>query len=383
MKLRGKRIIVTGGAGFIGSHIVDQLVAADNEIIIIDDFSIGKWENIDHHRTNTQVHVQRADVRDLDAMVRLTKGADAVFHLACACVRASLNDPMSSHDINATGTLNMCQASLKNGVKRFVYTSSSEVYGSALYVPMDEGHPWNPTNAYGASKAAGELYALAYWRSYGLPSVVVRLFNVYGPREHSEGTRAEVIPKFVMRAMAGLQPVIFGTGQQTRVFTWVEDTVWGIIKAAECDELVGDCVHLGGRQEVSIAATCNLVLRKLGRHDLKPIYLEDGRPGDVERHCADISKAKRLLGFSPTVDIDVGIDRYIQWVREQNPDLESWVKQERIQNWDGPGMSTLGRPTEAIGLGASTHTAGPLKGVSSSRSPDVASKRWHNSYNPR
>jgi UDP-glucose 4-epimerase len=198
---------------------------------------------------------------------------------------------------------------------------------------MDEGHPMNPTNMYGASKAAGEFYALAYWRSYSLPSVVVRLFNVYGPREHSEGIRAEVIPKFVMRVLAGLQPVLFGTGQQTRVFTWVGDTVRGIIKAAECDELVGDCVHLGGPQEVSIAMLCDLVLEKLGRRDLKPLYLEDGRPGDVKRHQADCSKAKRLLGFSPTADIDVGLDRYIQWVREQNPDLDSWVKQEKIQNW--------------------------------------------------
>jgi UDP-glucose 4-epimerase len=200
-------------------------------------------------------------------------------------------------------------------------------------VPMDEGHPLNPTNAYGASKAAGELYALAYWRSYGLPSAVVRLFNVYGPREHSEGIRAEVIPKFVMRAMAGLQPVIFGTGHQTRDFTWVEDSARGIIMAAECDELVGDCMNIARGQEVSIIRVCNLVLEKLGRRDLKPLYFEDGRPGDVQRHYADISKAQRLLGFSPTVDIDLGIDRYIQWVRGQNPDLESWRKQENIRNW--------------------------------------------------
>ena len=341
MKLRGKRILVTGGAGFVGSHVIDQLVAADNEITIVDDFSIGKWENIDHHRTDSQVQVHRADVRDLDAMVRLTQGVDVVFHLACACVRASLCDPLSSHEMNATGTLNMCQASLENDVERFVYTSSTEAYGDALYVPMDEGHALNPTNAYGASKAAGELYALAYYRSYGLPSAVVRLFNVYGPREHSEGVRAEVIPKFVMRVMAGLQPVIFGTGQQTRVFTWVEDTVRGIIMAAECDELVGDCVHLGGRQEVSVAEVCDLVLEKLGRQGLEPLYLKEGRPGDVKRHQADISKARRLLGFSPTVDIDLGIERYIQWVREQNPDLESWVKQERIRNWDSSSVGPM------------------------------------------
>jgi len=313
--------------------VVDQLVAADNEVMIVDDFSVGKWGNIEHHRTNGRVHIERADVRDLDTMVRLARDVDVVFHLAVACLRASLNDPMSVHGINATGTLTMCQASLENNVKRFLYVSSSEAYGSALRVPMGEGHPLNPTTVYGASKAAGEFYALAYWRTYGLPSVVVRPFNTYGPREHSEGNSAEVIPKFVMRAVAGLQPVIFGTGHQTRDFTWVEDSARGIIMAAECDELVGDCVNIARGQEVSIIRVCNLVLEKLGRRDLKLLYFEDGRPGDVKRHYADISKAQRLLGFSPTVDIDLGIDRYIQWVQGQNPDLESWVKQERIRNW--------------------------------------------------
>jgi UDP-glucose 4-epimerase len=333
MRLRNKRVVVTGGAGFIGSHIVDQLVSTDNEVTIIDDFSTGKWEHIDQHRANKSVRVEQADVRDLDTMIHLTQGADVVFHLAVACVRSSLGHPVSCHDINATGTLTMCQASLEAGVERFVYTSSSEVYGSALRIPMDEEHPLNPTNAYGASKAAGEHYALSYWRAYGLPSVVVRLFNTYGPREPVEGTRAEVIPKFVMRTMAGLQPVIFGTGDQTRDFTWVEDTTRGIILAAQCDDLIGGRVHLARGQGVSISRVCELVLEKLGRQDLKPIYSEDDRPGDIERHQADISKARRLLGFSPAVDIESGVERYIQWVQEQDPDLEKWVEQEKVQNW--------------------------------------------------
>jgi UDP-glucose 4-epimerase len=333
MKLRNKRIVVTGGAGFIGSHVVDQLVSRGNEVILIDDFSTGKWENIDQHRTNGQVQVEQADIRDLDTMVRLARDAQVVFHLAVACLRVSLNDPMSVHEINTTGTLNVCQAALKNDVARLVYVSSSEAYGSASHVPMDEGHPLNPTTVYGASKAAGELYALAYWRTYRLPAVVVRPFNTYGPREPSQGKRAEVIPKFVMRGLAGLQPVIFGTGHQTRDFTWVEDTARGIILTAECDALVGDCVNIARGQEVSIQGICRLVLEKLGRQDLEPLYVEDGRPGDVERHYADINKAQRFTGFDPTVDIYDGISRYIQWVQEQNPDLESWVHQERVQNW--------------------------------------------------
>lgn len=333
MQLANKRVVVTGGAGFIGSHVVDQLVSAGNEVIIVDDFSTGKWENIDHHRTNASVQVAQADIRDRETMVRLTRGADAVVHMAVACLRTSLHDPMLVHEVNATGTLNLCHASHEAGVERFVYVSSSEAYGSASRVPMDEEHPLSPTTVYGASKAAGELYTLAYWRTYGLPAVVVRPFNTYGPREPSEGKRAEVIPKFVMRAMGGLQPVIFGDGQQTRDFTWVEDTARGIIMAAECDDLLGDCVNIARGREATIARICDLVLELVGDPDLKPLYLDDGRPGDVKRHWADIGKAQRLLGYSPTMDLESGLERYIQWIRGKGVDLERWAKQETVQNW--------------------------------------------------
>jgi UDP-glucose 4-epimerase len=333
MQLRNRRVVVTGGAGFIGSHVVDQLVSAGNEVLIVDDFSTGKWENIDHHGRNASVHVEQADVRDLETMLRLTQGVDVVFHMAVACLRTSLQDPMFVHEANATGTLHMCLASYEAGVERFVYVSSSEAYGSAFRVPMDEEHPLNPTTVYGASKAAGEHYTLAYWRTHGLPSIVVRPFNTYGPREPDEGKRAEVIPKFVMRTLAGHQPVIFGNGDQTRDFTWVEDSARGIIMAAECDELVGDNVNIARGQEASILSVCELVLQKLGREDLKPLYLDDGRPGDVKRHYADISKAQRLLGFSPNVDLDSGLDQYIQWIQARDPNLESWVAQDKIRNW--------------------------------------------------
>jgi len=333
MRLKNKRIIVTGGAGFIGSHVVDLLLSNDNEVVIIDDFSTGKSENIKDHLSKNLFAVERADVRDLDMMIDLTQGADLVFHLAVACLRKSLNDPFFVHEANTTATLNLCQASLLNNVERFIYVSSSEAYGSALYVPMDENHPLNPTTLYGASKAAGELYTLAYWRTHGLPTIVVRPFNTYGPREPSEGLRAEVIPKFVYRAMAGLQPVIFGTGNQTRDFTWVEDTARGILMAAECDEMVGEIVNISAGHEISIQRICQLVLENLAIQDIEPNYLEEGRPGDVKRHYADISKAKRLFNFIPTIGIEDGIDRYIKWLRTQDIVLEDWIEQEKIKNW--------------------------------------------------
>lgn len=333
MILKNKKIIVTGGAGFIGSHVVDQLLPNDNEVIIIDDFSTGKWENIKHHSSNRNVQVEEADIRDLGKMIQLTEGVDVVFHMAVACLRTSLNDPMDVHEINATGTLNLCRASFENKVERFIYISSSEAYGSASYVPMDENHPLLPTTVYGASKAAGELYTMAYWRTYGFPTMVVRPFNTYGPREPSEGQRAEVIPKFVIRGMAGLQPVIFGTGKQTRDFTWVEDTARGIIMAAECDKLIGDSVNIARGKEVSIERICQLVLKELGDQNLKPRYFQEGRPGDVKRHYADVSKAQQLVGYAPTVNIEEGIKRYVEWIRTQSINFDDWVKQEQIQNW--------------------------------------------------
>jgi UDP-glucose 4-epimerase len=229
--------------------------------------------------------------------------------------------------------MRMCQAALKNNVKKFVYVSTAEVYGTGLYFPIDEDHPFLPTNVYGAAKAAGELYARSYWKTYGLPVVITRLFNTYGPREHTEGWRAEVIPRFVMRTLAGQRPLIFGTGKQTRDFTYVDDMVRGILMAAECDEMVGDCVNLARGQDVSVATICELILKKLDRLDLEPVYLVEGRPADIDRMHADVSKAQKRLGFRANVSIQEGLDRYIEWVQQQDPDLESWWSQEKEMSW--------------------------------------------------
>lgn len=330
MKLTGRRVVVTGGAGFIGSHVVDRLVDDANEVVVVDDFSTGSAANLEHHAGTVEVH--EADVRDLGTLRRLFTGADVVLHLAVASLRVSLNDPWTVHEVNATGTLQVCRAARDADVGRLVYVSSSEAYGSALTVPMAEDHPLVPTTVYGASKAAGELYALAHWRTYGLPVTVVRPFNTYGPREHAEGTSAEVIPKFVHRALAGLPPVVFGDGSRTRDFTWVEDTARGIVLAAACEELAGRAVNIARGTEVTIAEIARLVLERTGRPDLEPQHLE-GRPGDVDRHVADISLARRTLDFSADVDVTEGVDHYVTWLESQRPDLDRWVAQERVQNW--------------------------------------------------
>ena len=290
---------------------MDILVHKGNDVFVVDDFSTGSEQNICHHEGNPRVRVIRADIRNINAMFQAMQGADVVFHLAVACLRVSLYDPQSVHEVNATGTLNVCRAAFENNIQRFIYVSSSEAYGSASRVPMTEDHPLDPTTVYGASKLAGEAYVRAFWHTYRFPVIVVRPFNTYGPREHYEGASAEVIPRFVLRVMAGLPPVIFGDGEQKRDFTWVLDTAQGIVMAGECDALVGDYVNIARGEEVAIREVCDIVRDALGRRDLEPIHMPEGRPGDVYRHFADISKARQLLGFEPTIGMREGITRYI------------------------------------------------------------------------
>jgi UDP-glucose 4-epimerase len=332
VRIEGKRVLVTGGAGFIGSHVVDMLVKKNNDVVIVDDFSTGDEENIRQHEGNPHVKVVRADIRNLDAMMQVMQGIDVVFHMAVACLRVSLNDPRFVHEVNATGSLNVSRAAFERKVQRFVYVSSSEVYGTAISIPMSEEHPLNPTTVYGASKLSGEAYARAFWFSYALPVIVVRPFNTYGPREHYQGASAEVLPRFVLRILAGMQPVIFGDGSFARDFTWVLDTARGIVLAGECDELVGDFVNIARGEDVTIQKLFDITKDFLGKPDLEPIRMKE-RPGDVHRHYASIKKAERLLGFKPAIGINKGIEKYISWVKDQNLDLQKWVAEEALINW--------------------------------------------------
>jgi UDP-glucose 4-epimerase len=237
MELSGKKILVTGGAGFIGSHLVDYL-AERNQVTVVDNLTSGQLDNIETRLQDNSIRFVRADIANLKDVRELVSQCEVVFHLAVQGLRLSLSDPYLVHHVNATGTLNMCQAALEAKVERFLYCSSSEVYGTASAVPMNEDHPLVPTTPYGASKLAGEAYARSYYLSFGLPVVIVRPFNTYGPREHFEGPYGEVIPRFVLRVMNRVPPIVFGDGNQTRDFTAVSDTVRGLVSACECDALL-------------------------------------------------------------------------------------------------------------------------------------------------
>lgn len=328
MELAGKRVLVTGGAGFVGSHFVDALVAADAEVVVLDNLSVGTRRNV-AAAEEAGARLAVGDVCDAGVLDRELASVDVVVHMACSNLRASLRDPVHTHEINAKGTLLTLLAAVKHEVSRFVYVSSSEAYGSGRTVPMREDHPLEPTTVYGASKAAGELYALGCMRTYGLPVSVVRPFNAYGPRGHVVGTSAEVIPKFVARMLAGNPPVVFGEGSQTRDFTWVEETAAGIVAAVASDELVGGAINIAFGRGVSILEIARILVDLLGEPGMTPVF-DAPRPGDVGQHCADVTKARELLGFEARVPIEEGLARYLAWVQRESARV---MEAAPVRNW--------------------------------------------------
>ena len=310
--MRKFKILVTGGAGFIGSHLTERLLEPDNEVIVLDDLSTGSEENLRAVSKSTKFKLVMGDVRSARTVEALVRKVDFVYHLAAKSLPVSLQRPRIVHEVNATGTLNVCMATRKGRVKRLVYISSSVVYGTAQYIPIDEGHPLQPRTPYCASKAAGEMYVRSFANAWGIPAVIVRPFNTYGPRAR-KGVYSSVIPCFVDRCLSGKPPIIYGDGKQTRDFTYISDIVDGIVKAADCDDLLGDVVNIARGEEVSVNRIANIVLNLTGLEDkVNPVF-EVPRPGDVRRQVADISKAKRILHFKPEVSIEEGIEKYIKW----------------------------------------------------------------------
>jgi len=299
------RVLITGGAGFIGSHLVRALVRAGYGVRVFDNLSTGSLDNIGD--LLDAIEFVRGDVRDYGVVESAVRDVDAVVHLAALIdVAESVEKPDLYFDVNVRGTYNVVKAS-KN-VSTFVFASSSAVYGDPIRVPIPEDHPLMPKSPYAASKISGEAFVQAFANQYGFRPVILRLFNVYGPKQSR--AYAGVIIEFIRRVSRGEPPVIFGDGEQTRDFVHVSDVVEAIMLSLRNEEARG-VFNIGSGEGVTINHLARLILKLMGREDLKPIYAPP-RPGDIRHSIADITRAQRELRFKPKVKLEVGIKELIK-----------------------------------------------------------------------
>lgn len=313
--LSGKSILVTGGAGFIGSHLCENLMTKrPRELTIVDDFSLGKEANISGLKNMSSVYVHKVDASNYDSMSAILQdhAIDVVFNLAVIPLPASLERPKHAIDSNVQIASTMCELLLKGKYETLINCSSSEAYGTALYVPMDESHPTTPLTPYAASKIASDHVAFSYRMTFGLDIAIVRPFNTYGPRQN-EGSYAGVIPATIRRILDGQRPILHGDGLQTRDYSFVRDVAAAIPRIYEVEETRGRIVNLASGREVRIKDLIELIMKLMGYSG--EVEHQPARPGDVRRHRGDISLAKQIIDYEPTTDFEEGLRETIQWYR--------------------------------------------------------------------
>ncbi|MDH5374398.1 MAG: SDR family oxidoreductase [Candidatus Bathyarchaeota archaeon] len=300
------RILVTGGAGFIGSHLVDRLMKDGYKVVVLDNFFSGNLENIKHHLESGKFCLVKGDVRNSDIIKETVRNVDAVFHLAAiVSVPLSIKKPLLVNDVNVRGTLNLLEASSKADVKRFIYISSCAVYGEANRLPIDESCPTNPVSPYAVSKLAAEHYCKVFHENYGLNTVCLRYFNVYGPRQ-AKNLYSGVIIQFIDRLKQGKPPVIYGDGEQTRDFVHVKDIVEANMLALNSQRSAGHVINVGSSESTTINNLANLLMEFFDQTHLKPVHRAP-REGDIRNSYADIAKAEKMLGYKPKIKLKEGI----------------------------------------------------------------------------
>jgi nucleoside-diphosphate-sugar epimerase len=307
--MTSSRWLVTGGAGFIGSHLVQELVRRGQQVRIADDFSSGLRENVP-----AGVELVAGDLADPEVARRAVDGCSIVLHQAARpSVPRSVQDPSGSHRANATATVEVLVAARDAGVRRLVFAGSSSVYGNAATLPKREDMPAEPLTPYALQKLVSEAYCQLFTRLYGVETVTTRYFNVFGPRQQPGSPYSGVISLFIDALVQGRAPLVLGDGRQTRDFTYVGDVVSGVLSAAEAPGIGGEVINVAAGGRISLLDLIGTLQRILGR-DTNPTF-GPARDGDVRDSQADISKARKLLGFSPSVSLEEGLRRTVAWYR--------------------------------------------------------------------
>lgn len=305
-----RKFLVTGGAGFIGSHIVDALVARGDQVRVLDNLSTGSLANLEHVRQ--AVEFIEGDMTNSSVVRQAVEGVDCIFHeAALASVPRSVEAPLDSHAACATGTLHLLDAARRSGVRRLVYAASSSAYGDQPFSSKRETDLLAPISPYGAAKLAGEMYCQAFTATYGFETVCLRYFNVFGPRQDPDSPYSAVIPRFVTAMLAGRRPTVYGDGHQTRDFTYVGNVVDGNLLAADAPNVSGQTFNLANGRQTSLLELI-AALNELLETRIEPQF-EPPRAGDVRESLADITRAREALGYEPKVDFREGLERSIDF----------------------------------------------------------------------
>jgi nucleoside-diphosphate-sugar epimerase len=308
------RYLVTGGAGFIGSNTVDELVRRGHSVVVLDDLSAGKEENLAEVRS--KITFMKGSITDIEAVQKAMHQAEFVIHLAArTSVPRSVKDPVETNKVNVDGTLNILVAARDNKVKRVVFAASSAAYGETPTLPKTESMHPQPISPYGVTKYVGELYAYAFGRCYGLENVSLRYFNIFGPRQDPNSPYSGVLSKFCTAFLEETQPVVYGDGEHTRDFTYVDNAVQANLLACEAPSASGRVFNVGTGNRISLNQTLQL-LRRLSGKQLEAKY-EPPRDGDIRDSQADIQSAREFLGYEPAVMFEEGLERTFEWYRAQ------------------------------------------------------------------
>lgn len=305
-------VLVTGGGGFIGSHIVSRLVELGHKVRVFDNFSSGHRSNLSH--LAGRVDIVEGDMRRQDECSKVCKDIEYIFHeAALPSVPKSVEQPQESHDTNVNGTFNMLRAAQQCKVKRFIYAASSSAYGNSEESPKHERIVTAPLSPYAVQKLTGEHYLRSFYECYGMETISLRYFNVFGPRQDPKSQYAAAIPAFVTSLLRGEAPIVYGDGEQTRDFTFIDNVVQGNILAMNAKRTKGESVNLACGDQISVNQVIGEIQKLIGTN-IKPKYV-DRRPGDVMHSCADITLVKKLLNFEPVVSFQEGLRRAIDYYR--------------------------------------------------------------------